>query len=87
MNSILDPGGVVELAQLQQSRSIDGVPVSIRCFWVKSPSPHYELHLSAGDETGIIDVPLDRECCLDAEIEECALCFATSFRLRSRFRT
>ena len=74
----------IELKKLAQTRSIDGLEVFIRCFWVPEPRPHYELFMTGQQELGIVDVPVSRERYLDDEIEEAAICFATSLRLRQQ---
>lgn len=82
MNQHIITDGVVEVAQLARTHSVDGIEVSVRCFWVAQPKPHYELRLTGREECGIVDVPLRKEHVLDDEMEEAAVCFATSLRLR-----
>lgn len=82
MNQLLEIDGAIELTQLARTHSVDGIEVSVRCFWVTSPKPHYELLMNGRHESGIVDVPLSKENCLADEIEEAAVCFATSLRLR-----
>ncbi len=65
--------------------SIDGVLVRVRCFLVASTVPHYELYMTGRGESGIIDVRRERESHLPSEIEEAAMCFATSVRCRQEF--
>ena len=82
MNQQVIIDGVVEVTQLAQTHSVDGIEVSVRCYWVAQPKPHYQLRLTGLQECGIVDVPLRKEHTLVDEIEEAAVCFATSLRLR-----
>lgn len=84
MNQLTEIDGAVEVTQLAQTRSVDGIEVTIRCFWVAQPKPHYELLMSGRHESGIVDVPVGKEHLLGDEIEEAAICFATSLRLRQK---
>lgn len=78
------PGASVEVAKLARTVEIDGITVSVRCFRVHEPEPHYELLVTSRGESGVIDVPIgDGEDALEAQIEEAAICFATALRLRS----
>lgn len=84
MDFAQDIHGIVELPQFERSLAVDGVLVTVRCFYIANDRPHYELWMSGRDERGIIDVARDRELQLDREIEEAAVCFATSVRLRQK---
>lgn len=72
----------VEVEQLTQTWQFDGVDITVRCFYVIAPKPRYELLMSGRGSAGVIDVPVDREDSLPAQMEEAAVCFATVVRLR-----
>ena len=72
----------VELTALARAREIDGILVSLQCFWINEPVPHYEILVHGHGESGVVDVPANSPVDLDEHMEEAAVCFATTLKLR-----
>jgi hypothetical protein len=72
----------VELTALARVREIDGILVSLQCFWINEPVPRYEILVHGHGESGVVDVPANCPVDLDEQMEEAAVCFATTLKLR-----
>lgn len=75
----------VEIAALARDMEIDGIQVSLRCFWISQPSSCYQIQVWARGEQGVFDVPTDQEAELDEQMVEVAVCFATAVKIRTEF--
>jgi hypothetical protein len=72
----------VEIPALARAWEIDGILVSLQCFWVAGPVPRYEILVRGRGESGVVDLPANSTGNLDEHMEEVAVCFATTLKLR-----
>jgi hypothetical protein len=72
-----------ELVQLAGQHNRDGVLVSVRCFSVTEPVPHFEIALEGLAQRAVVDVPASQEAKLGSRIEDCVAAFVASLRIRS----
>jgi hypothetical protein len=74
---------VRELTEFAAQHSRDGVLVSVRCFAVAEPKPHFEIALEGMTERAVVDVPASQQASLSRRIEDGVSAFVASLRIRS----
>lgn len=87
MKFFQDPRLSVEIPSLARALEIDGIMVSLQCFLITGPAPRYEIVAHGRGQSGVVDVPLDKEPELSEQIEEVAVCFATTLKIRGEYRS
>ncbi len=84
MKNLHQPGESVEVSLCPGSFTIDGYTVSVSCFRVEEPYPHYELVLQCGLESGVVDIPDEEEGTIGDRAETAADIFVAAIKLRSQ---